>query len=275
MVELARRPTEAGFETVRSADGTSIAYEVSGAGRPLLLIGGALNDRNSPIAGTPMVTLLADRYRVYAFDRRGRGNSGDTAPYAPEREIEDVAALARVAGEPVLLFGHSSGGGLALQAAASGVPVAKVCVYEPPYSTSAEDEAGSAEAEQHLTALLAAGERDAAVVFFMAMTGMPDEMIEEMKGTPFWAEATRIASSLAYDTQVMRMGGTSYVPATRIARIEAPVLAIAGERSPEFMREAGRQIAAAAPAGRYLEAEGQDHMVPADYVAGQLRSWFG
>src|SRR5687767_9633845 len=129
------------YRTVTSKDGTRIAFEVLGEGPTLVLIGGAANDRNSPIAGVPMAKLLAGHFTVVAYDRRGRGDSGNVLPYAVEREVEDLAALIGAVGGPAVLFGHSSGAGLALEAGVAGLPLAGIAAYEPPYSMDADAEA--------------------------------------------------------------------------------------------------------------------------------------
>jgi pimeloyl-ACP methyl ester carboxylesterase len=264
----------ASYATVTSADGTTIAYERLGSGRPLILVGGALNDRQSTIAGVPAAELLADSFTVYAYDRRGRGDSGDTPPYALEREIEDLAALIAEAGDRVCLFGHSSGAVLALEAALAGLPVSRLAIYEPPYSMDVEAEAGSKAFAAKLTAILAEGRNEDALVYWMTETGMPPDMLEGMRQSPFWQVAQQMAPTLAYDVDVMRHRGDSFVPRERIAGLRPPVLAMAGGESPGWMRDAPRSVAEAAPQGTYKELAGQNHMVPAEVVAPELKEFF-
>ncbi|MCC6984324.1 MAG: alpha/beta hydrolase [Bauldia sp.] len=275
MEEIASARPGGAHETALSADGTPIAFDRRGSGETLILIGGALNDRHSAIAGLPMAGLLADAFTVVSFDRRGRGQSGDTLPYAPRREVEDVAALAAAVGGPARLFGHSSGGGLALLAAASGLfPVAGVAVYEPPYNF---DEASVDESRTFtatLRRLAAEGKRGDAVALFLEGVGMPKEMIAGMRGAPHWPAFEKMAETLVYDAEIMLGSPDGMVPVTAIATIAAPVLAMAGGESPDFMRTAGRTIAAAAKNGRYLELEGQGHDVPAAWVARELKAFF-
>lgn len=257
-----------------SGDGARIAFRRFGAGRPLILIGGAFNDRDSMIAGGPMAALLAGDFAVFAYDRRGRGDSTDSLPFAVEREIDDLAALIAGAGEPAFLFGHSSGGALALEAAIAGLPVAGMAVYEPPYSETEAEEAESKAFVAELDRLLAAGDHAAAAQFWLVGTGAPEEMVDGMRGEPYWPGMVGMAPTLACDAAVMRHGGDSFVPAARIAGIGVPLLAMAGGDSPGFMRNAARRIAAAAPFGRHLEFAGENHMVSPKAVAPALRSFF-
>jgi pimeloyl-ACP methyl ester carboxylesterase len=129
--EQAPGPAE---QRVCSADGTMIAFERAGQGPALILITGGLTDRT---VTRSVAAELAPRFTVYAYDRRGRGSSGDTAPYSAEREVEDLAAVIGAAGGPALVFGHSSGAVLALEAAARGLAITKLAAYEPPYLTGA------------------------------------------------------------------------------------------------------------------------------------------
>lgn len=257
-----------------SADGTHIMYEVMGSGPPLILIGGAFNDRHTPICGVAMARLMADRFTAVAWDRRGRGGSGDSQPYAVEREIEDVAALIEKIGGPAFLFGHSSGAALALEAAAAGLPVRAVAAYEAPYAIDPAGEAASQAFVAELVALLDAGRNDDAAERFMRETGMPDGMIAGVKSSPMWPRLARIAPSLAYDSAVIRHGGDAYPPLARVATIDAPVYAMAGGASPAFMTGAAQQIAGAAQRGTYIEFPGKNHMIEPEAVAPRLKEIF-
>ncbi len=263
-------------ETALSADGTRIAFERRGEGRPVILVGGAGNSRHFPdIAALPMAELLAPHFTALAFDRRGRGDSTDTLPYAVEREIEDIAALIEAVGDgSVRLFGHSSGAALVLQAAAAGLPVAAVAVYEPPYALDAQAIAEGRQYAGELDALLDAGRLEDAAVSYLAMTGMPEEMIEGFQQMPIWPDMVRMAPTLAYDIKVVQAGGGDYVPAADIARIAAPLLAMAGGESEHWMKQVARQVAAAGPQGEYRELAGQDHMIDAANLAPVLINFF-
>ncbi len=264
------------YETVVSKDGTHIAYERFGDGPPVILIGGAGNSRHfPPIAAVPMAMRLASSFTAIAYDRRGRGDSTDTLPYAVEREVEDLAALIDAVGEPVRFFGHSSGGALVLQAAIAGLPVAAAAIYEPPYSLDAEAVAEGRKYAGELDRLLAAGRLEDAAVSYLAMTGMPKEMIDAFRQMPTWPAMERMAPTLAYDIRVVAAGGGDYVPKSDIATIKAPVLAMAGGESPDWMKEVARQIADAAPNGAYREFAGKDHMIDEADVAPVLVEFFG
>lgn len=262
-------------EFVTSADGTAIAFEVFGdAGPAVLLIGGAFNDRRSPI-GEPLARLLAARgFRAAAYDRRGRGDSGAAPEISTACEIEDVRAVIATLGAPACVFGHSSGAALALEAAIAGAPIAKLIAYEPPYSADAESEAQSVRCAAELDALIAAGRNADAAAFFMAFTGMPQEMIEGMKHAPMWPGLVRIAPTLRFDIAALRHSGDSYAPAARLAAVTTPLCAMAGGNSPAFMHEAGKRIAGAAPNGVYRELAGMDHMSPPEQLAPHIAAFF-
>jgi pimeloyl-ACP methyl ester carboxylesterase len=193
------------------------------------------------------------------YDRRGRGESGDTAPYAVAREVEDLAALLDATGGEAALFGVSSGGALVLEAAASGLPVRQAAVYEAPF---ADFLPGGAEQNAAYTAnlgkALGDGRRGDAVALFLRLTGLAEEMIERARQSPMWAGMEAVAPSLAYDNAVM---GDGLLPRERLAAISVPLLSVAGGASPAWMREAALAVAEAAPRGTYLELEGQTHMV--------------
>src|SRR4051794_1052759 len=164
----------------KSADGTEIAYETDGSGPPLIVIGGAMNTRQS---AAPLVPLLSDRYTVVRYDRRGRGDSGDTQPYAPEREVEDVEAVIAAVGGPVLMFGHSSGAALVIHAARRGAPIAKMVLYEAPFIV---DDSRPLLPPDHLERLRAMDPGEAIEYFLTVAVQVPPPMIEEMKAGPMW-----------------------------------------------------------------------------------------
>src|SRR5512135_2791207 len=158
------------MEKVTSKDGTIIAYDKKGNGPAVILVLGALNSRKS---GAKLAKLLAARFTVISFDRRGRGDSTDTAPYAPQREVEDIAALIDAVGEPVYLYGHSSGAALALEAALKlGKKVRKMAIYEVPYTLNAKDRKDATEYYKKLTKALGSGRRGDAVAVFVGSVGV-------------------------------------------------------------------------------------------------------
>lgn len=257
--------------TVQSADGTTIAYEVSGTGPPVILVDGALCYRASN-GQRPLAELLAGRFTVYVYDRRGRGESGDTAPYAPEREIEDIAALIEAAGGSASLFGISSGAVLVLRAAAAGLPVERVAVYEPPFAIDETVLAQQRTALAGMEAALALGRRGAAVQAFLRLVGVPAVARFVMRLLPMWKQMTGIAHTLPYDlTTIGAAGGAPLLTGRPWAAITAPTLVMAGGKSPEGTLVApGRGVAGQVPGARFAILERQTHLVSPAALAPAL-----
>ncbi|KUO04872.1 alpha/beta fold hydrolase [Streptomyces caeruleatus] len=257
-------------KNTNSADGTSIAYATSGDGPAVILVSGAMSTGGTV---APLAVPLADRFRVVWYDRRGRGGSGDTHPYAVDREVEDLAALIEAVGGEAALCGVSSGGALVLEAAASGLPVRQVAVYEVPFADFVEGGAAQRSAyTANLTEALAQGRRGDAVELFLRLTGMAEQMIQGARQSPMWPGMETIAPSLAYDDAVL---GDGLVPRERLASIGVPVLSVAGGASPAWMREAARAVAEAVPEGTYRCLEGQTHMVEPEVLGPVLAEFFG
>ncbi|WP_327318030.1 alpha/beta fold hydrolase [Streptomyces sp. NBC_01235] len=252
-----------------SRDGTAIAYERRGQGPAVILVSGAMSTGGTM---APLAALLADRFTVLCYDRRGRGESGDTAPYTVRREIEDLAALIDAAGGEAALYGISSGGALALRAAADGLPVRRVAVYETPFAVNEEGAKERADYTSNLTEALTQGRRGDAVELFLRLTGLAEEMIRGARQAPMWTGMEALAPTLAYDDAVM---GDGLVPRERLASIGVPVLAVAGEASPPWLREAVRAVAEAVPDGTYRTLEGQTHAVDPNVLAPVLAEFFG
>ncbi|MGW1160639.1 alpha/beta fold hydrolase [Streptomyces sp. NPDC002519] len=252
-----------------SRDGTRIAYERTGQGPAVVLVSGAMS------TGATLVHLaarLSDRFGVVVYDRRGRGGSGDTTPYAVAREVEDLAALIEAAGGAAWLYGISSGGALALRAAASGLPVRGVAVYEPPFADYGGGAPERAEYTVRLGEALGQHRRGDAVELFLGLTGLAPEMIANARRSPMWADMEAIAPTLAYDNAVM---GDGLVPREGLASVTVPVLAVAGGASPQWLRRAAEAVAQAAPRGTYRTLEDQDHMVEPRVLAPVLAEFFG
>ena len=252
-----------------SADGTSLAYASRGEGPPVILVSGAMSTGDTV---APLAEALADRFTAVVYDRRGRGESGDTRPYAVEREVEDLAALIDAVGGEAALYGVSSGGALALRAAASGLPVRRIAVYEVPFAVYEGGAEERAEYTERLTSALEQDRRGDAVELFLRLTGLGEGLIQGARQSPMWPGMESIAPSLAYDDAVM---GDGLVPEARLASITAPVLSLAGGASPEWMREAARIVADTAPRGTYRVLERQSHMVEPDVLAPVLAEFFG
>ena len=258
--------------TVTSADGTRIAYDQTGTGPALILVDGAMCHR----AFGPMpalAPLLAGHFTVITYDRRGRNESTDTEPYAVEREIEDLGALINVAGGSAMVYGISSGAALAVLATASGLPVTRLALYEPPYRPGATDadRAAATQYRDRMAELGAAGRPGDMVRAFMALVGTPPEAIEGMAQSPMWPMFEAVGPTLAYDAAVM---GDNAVPVDRAATITVPTLVAAGGASPEWMRAAAHELAGAIPDHREATLDGQTHEVDPAVLAPALIAFF-
>lgn len=253
--------------TVSSADGTTIAYETTGSGTALILVDGASAHRSGG-RSREIAAALAGRLTVVAYDRRGRGESDDTLPFAVAREIEDIAALIDAAGGSAALVGFSSGGALALTAAAALGPdtVTRLAVYEPPYLPE-EAQAPAREYTAALGEALARDDRDAAVALFFRRVGVPEDQIAGLRQSPHWAGTMALAPTLAYDDAAL---GDSLVPDEVVAALRVPVLGMAGGASPSFLHYGAHEIAAGASDGHYVELPGQTHDVQPDALAPVL-----
>jgi pimeloyl-ACP methyl ester carboxylesterase len=247
---------------VTSADGTPIAYDRAGTGAPLIIIGGILCDRRKL---RDLAVALSGHVSVINFDRRGRGDSGNTEPYAVEREVEDIAALIAAAGGQAAVYGHSSGSGLALRAAADGLPIGRLILHEPPYGPDDPDSAaGSRQFAQVILGLLDGGQHGAAVETFMAAAGVPAEPAAEMGRDP---ALLAMAPTMRHDIAVMGELDGGALPETLVRTIAVPTLVIAGGASPDFFRQTAARVAELLPDGRLLVIEGADHGAPAEVVA--------
>ncbi|HEU0293659.1 MAG TPA: alpha/beta hydrolase [Anaerolineales bacterium] len=249
-------------EKVISKDGTSIAFEKSGQGPAIILVVGAFNDRAT---GAPLAQFLERHFTVFNYDRRGRGESSDTASYAVEREIEDLDALVAQADGPVRVFGYSSGAILALRAAAHGLDIAQLALYEPP-PTGAK----AGQLAPQLTELIAAGRRgDAVELFQTEAVGIPAAVVAQMRNVPFRPALEKIAHTLVYESLILRS-----LPTGLLASIRVPTLVIDGEESPEVMRRAAQSLAEALPDGRYRTLKGQDHDIVPAVLGPSLEEFF-
>lgn len=257
--------------TVTSRDGTSIAYERSGAGPSLILVDGALCSRAfGPMR--PLAEQLAPHFTVYAYDRRGRGESGDTAPFAVEREVEDIDALIHQAGGKAFVYGISSGAILALEAACQ-LPdhITKLALYEPPFSIDEQSIARFMDYRTQLGAVLAQGRRGDAVELFMRLVGASDEGVAATRQSPAWPQFEAVAPTLAYDAADM---GDSAVPTERAASVMIPTLVMDGGASFPFMPIAAQNLANAMSHAQRRTLEGQTHDVAAEALAPVLVEFF-
>lgn len=260
------------MDNVTSADGTVIAFERFGSGQPVILVGGALDDR---AVTRPLAEQLAPHFAVINYDRRGRGDSGDTAPFAVQREIDDLGALVAEAGGEASVYGHSSGAGLVLHAAAHGLPISKLVLHEPPYQPGGSERRQTLqEYDANLANLLSEGSHDEAVELFMTMAGSPPEAIAQMRSEPWWAGTVALAPTLAYESEIMstRSGGT--IPADLVRRVGLPTLVLCGGASPEWMVEVGKQVADTLPDGWHIVLADQGHLVAPEVLAPVLAEFF-
>ncbi len=254
-----------------SKDGTKIAYDIQGTGPALILVDGALGYRALGFTGG-LVKLLAPHFKVYDYDRRGRGDSGDTQPYSVDREVEDIAALIQDAGGTAYLYGISSGACLALEAASRlGSWVKKLALYEAPYRFDEGARAEWLKYREDLQQLLAAGQRGDAVALFMKFVGTPVEMIDGMRQSPIFPMFEAAAPTLMYDADCI--GEDRTVPARRAARVTAPTLVMNGDTIP-FMQDAALAIAKAIPRAEHRVLKGQRHDVSAEVLAPVLVEYF-
>jgi pimeloyl-ACP methyl ester carboxylesterase len=254
----------------RSADGTKIAYDREGQGPALIVVDGALCTRSSN-SKAELAALLSPRFTVYSYDRRGRGDSGDTLPYAVDREIEDIDALIGEAGGQASLYGHSSGAALALDATVSlgAGRVAKLAMYEAPYN---DDPAARQAWGRYLIELaeaLADGRPGDAAAAFMSYVGTPAGQIEAMRQAPFWAGMEAIAPTLAYDHAAI-LGPQDAVPVERAGRVPVPALVMHGDASLPFMPETARTLSQVIPQASLRVLPGQTHQVSPAVLAPVL-----
>jgi pimeloyl-ACP methyl ester carboxylesterase len=268
------------MQTVRSADGTAIAFDRSGRGsEAIILVGGAFGTRAD---AAEVAAALAPDFTAFSYDRRGRGDSGDTAPYAVEREVEDIEALIDEGGRPAYLFGHSSGAVLGLEAARLlPARIAKLALYEPPFIVDDSRPPAPVDFLARLTRLLAEGRRGDAVELFQTVIGIPPEMIAQMRGWPMWPALEGLAHTLPYDVAIM--GDTqrgSPLPLKKWASVRAPTVVMDGtlflgrENGHAWVRRGADELARILPDAGRRTLQGQDHGPAPDVLAAALKEFF-
>jgi hypothetical protein len=260
------------METVRSRDGTTIAYDRRGSGPPVVLVGGALSDRRGAAA---LSEALKTRLTAIAYDRRGRGDSTDTPPYAVEREIEDLAALIETIGPPAFVVGHSSGAVLSLRAVAAGLPIRRLAVYEPPFIVDDSRPPLPPDYDPHLDGLIAGGRNGDAVEYFLrAGPLVPDAVIARSRESPAWAGLTAMAPTIAYDNRVMgdTMAGD---PRPSLALRPWPSRRSSSPAARARLHAQGRNRARLRPARRHhADPRGQTHGAAPEMLAPVLLDFF-
>lgn len=263
------------MKTATSRDGTSIAYDELGAGPPVVLVGGALNTRSFGPNGS-LAELLAERFTVINYDRRGRGDSTDTEPYSVEREIEDLEALIDSAGGSASVFGISSGAALALEAANGGFGIDKLALYEAPFVVDDSRPPVPDDYRERLEGLVASERRGDAVRLFMKEgVGLPAPFVFMMRLMPAWSKLKAVAHTLPYDTALVddyRKGKP--LPTDRWTSVTMPTLVAVGGKSPDWMRHAMRELAEVLPHARHTTLEGQTHIVKAEALVPVLVEFF-
>ncbi len=259
------------MKQVRSRDGTTIAYDQLGAGPPVILVDGAFCSRSfGPMP--KLAPVLARHFTVFMYDRRGRGDSGDTAPYAVEREIDDLDALMREAGGSAFVYGISSGAALVLEAAASGLSIKKLALYEAPFMVGNPKHVPPADHHAQLVRLVAEGRRGDAVKYYMRdVMGMPGLLVTLFRILPMWSKLKAVASSLPYDSAVM---GDFSLPARRAASLKMPTLVISGDKTMPVLREAAQRLSEIIPGAQLRTLPGQTHNVAAATLAPVLKEFF-
>lgn len=252
------------MKEVQSHDGTRIAYWTQGDGHPLIIVGGALGDHGFY---APLAAELATDFTVFTFDRRGRGLSGDTLPYAIEREIDDVAALVVEAG-PAIVYGHSAGSMLALHAAAAGLGFSKLVLADPPVRAhgDADEDARARQAESAATiqALHDRGDHRGAAAFFLGGFGLPAEAVQARLDSPAGEAMIDCARALPYDFALV---GDGFVPETVAARVSVPTLIVAAEPAPP----GARALAAAISGATLRSLRGSTHDLAPAEIAHAIR----
>jgi pimeloyl-ACP methyl ester carboxylesterase len=258
---------------VTSKDGTTIAFDRSGEGQPVILVSPALSDRSG---NAPLAELLAPHFTVFNYDRRGRGDSGDTAPYAVEREVEDLEALIKEASRSAFVYGWSSSAALAIEAAVRDLAITKLALFEPPFIVDDSRPPLPKDYVTRVTELVSAGRRGDAVEYFMTeAVEVPAEFVAQMRNDPMWSAMEDLAHTLAYDGTIMgdNMAGKP-LPAKRWASATLPTLVMDGGESPAWLRNAAQVVADALPNAQRRTLEGQNHGVAPEAVAPVLVEFF-
>lgn len=255
-------------DSVTSRDGTTIVFDRSGDGPPVVIIGAGPTDRST---NAPVAALLSAQFTVFNYDRRARGASGDTAPFAVDREYDDLAAVIAAAGGSACLYGTSGGAVIALEAAARGLGATRLGLWEPPYLLDDETRRPPADYHAQLAAAVAAGRPgDAVELFFTAAVGAPPEFVAQLRQAPIWPAMERLGQALVYDAAIM---GDFRVPTERLARVNVPTLVLDGGTTPWMSRTADA-VARVVGGAQRRTLEGQPHNVDPAAIAPALIDFF-
>lgn len=263
--------TAAPTQFATSADGTSIAYEVRGTGPALVNVDGAMCSRQmGPSKG--LAEALADRFTVYTYDRRDRGDSGAGAsPYAVQREVEDLLAVLAATGGRAHVLGSSSGAALALEAARQGAAIERLAVYEAPFIVDDTHPANDPQLGTRTQQLVDSGHSADAVRLFLRTVGMPGPMVAAMRFLPPWKHMVGMAPTLPHDYAIVldRQQGRP-LPAGYYDGVAPETLVMAGGKSPAYMQNSQAAIAAALPHARLQTLPGQTHLIKPKVVAAAI-----
>src|SRR5258708_27094946 len=262
------------MKKVLSKDGTPIAYDRTGKGPAIILVDGGLCYRASGPSG-PLAALMAEKFTVFTYDRRGRGDSGNTPPYAVEREVEDIEALINEAGGSSFVYGISSGAALALEAANRGLPIKKLALYEAPFIVDDSRPPIPNDYLAQLNGLISEERRGDAVKLFMKLVGVPAVFVAIMRFMPAWSKLTAVAHTLPYDITIVQDNERGKpLPAERWASVTVPTLVVDGGKSPAWMRHGMQALADVLPNATHRTLEGQTHMVKPNVLAPALVEFF-
>ena len=257
------------MDSVTSKDGTTIAFDRLGSGSAVILVSGGSVDRGS---NAGVADILSSDFTVFNYDRRGRGPSGDTPPYAVEREIEDIDAVVTAAGGSAYLYGSSSGAVLALYAAEQ-LPgrITKLALWEPPFILDPGARPPADQVEQY-NKMLAEGRRgDAAQYFMEKVVRMPAEFVASARSQPWWAANEALAHTLPYDATIM---GDYSLPEDRARAVTIPTLVLDGGASFGFMGPTADALAKVLPRGERRTLAGQEHNIDPNVLAPALKEFF-
>ena len=258
-----------------SPDGSRIAWDRRGRGPAVVQVDGALYHRAMD-AGTGTAGELADEFTAYRFDRRGRGDSTENGPYALEREIEDLAAVVDAAGGSAHVVGVSSGGALALRAAAAGVPMESLVLYELPFNVDGSGRPIPADFADRVLEVLRRGERVTAVEMFMDLVGMPSSVLDEIRGTAKWEQWVQLAGTIPHDVYcVQPFARGDPLPPGVFDTATVPTLVLVGGHCPASMETAARALADVLPQGRHEVLTGEQHTVGPVALAAAFRAFVG
>ena len=264
--------------TVTSKDGTQIAFDKVGSGPAVIIVNGAIAYRAFDDGTLAQLSeLLGKHFTVYNYDRRGRGDSGDTLPFAKEREIEDLQALVQNAGGKAMVLGFSSGSVVTLDAAAVTPGIIRVAVYEPPFIVDDSRQPVPADYAEHLMKLGSEGKRDEAVEYFLRQAvSVPAEYIGGMKqDQATWSGMTGVAHTIAYDAAfVSNVMQGKPLPTDRWVKVTVPVLVVDGGASDAWMHHAADALAKVLPHASRQTLEGQTHAVDPKVLAPVIIEFF-